>query len=277
MGLFAGVIGAIAGGVGAGVGTYLNNMKLAEAYEGYAKDIRKAGKKYSGQNADNAMREAESQEARRLNNLNMGTAASTPNTSNLSMQNALRRMSNVKAADSTMQGQNLGRSNKATELQGKYNAETAKAQQALNQAGINYQVNNQAMQAGMQGLQGLAQAYNQIWSDENVKEDPYDKSGLNNDSGLPNATVDDAMSKIETVTYKYTPEMQKELGLDDEDHVGLIAQSCLKSPLFEDCVIKHDNGYLALDKAKLMSKLPMLISNLKDRIDVLYLQSDKQH
>lgn len=258
MGVYAAIISSIAGGIGAGVGTYLNNMKLADAYEDYADDIRKAGQKYSGQNADNAMREAGNQEARRLNNLNMGTASSAPNTSNLSMQNALRRMSNVKSADSTMQGQNLGRSNKATELRGKYNAETAKAQQALNQAGIDYQVNNQAMQAGMQGLQNLAQTGNQIWSDENVKE------SITNDCGdeIPTADAEDALRQIESIEFKY----KDGTGLDQDKHVGISAQSA-EGTAFGDMVSENEQGIKQLDKQKLLESVMAGIAALQKELD----------
>lgn len=259
MGLYAAIIGAIAGGVAGGVGSYINNMKLADAYQRNAEDIRKAGQKYSGHNADAAMREAGSQEARRLNNLNMGTAASTPNTSNLSMQNALRRMGNVKSADSTMQGQNLGRSNKATELQGKYNAETAKAQQALNQAGINYQVNNQAMQAGMQGLQALSQTGNQIWSDKNVKE------CVTNDCGdkIPTADAEDALRQIESIEYKY----KDGTGLDQDKHVGISAQSIEGTALDNGVVSENEQGIKQLDKQKLLESVMAGIAALQKELD----------
>ncbi len=263
--VFGAVIGAIAGGVASGVGSYLNNRKLAGAYEDYAKDIRNAAEQYTGHNADVAMREAGSQKARQLNNLNMGTASSRPMTSNNSMQNALRGMSNVKAADSTAEGQNLGRSNKSTELQGKYNAATSRAQQALNQAGINYQANNQAMQAGMNAASGLAQTYNQIKSDENVKE------SINNNSELPNATLGDAMSKLETVIYKY----KDETGLDQDCHCGTIAQSLAKEPEFADIVEADEQGVLQLNKDKLLNKMLEMIDNIKERLDVLHLQGEE--
>lgn len=207
----------------------------------------------------------------------MNAAASQAQRGNSQMANALKGASNVATNNTYSSGYNTGAQNRSTLNNAEFNRDTALAQQMMNQADINYKRDTAMNQLGLNTAAGAAKTYSNVVSDEDAKEDPYDKSGLNNDSGLPNATVDDAMSKIETVTYKYKPEMQKELGLDGEDHVGLIAQSCLKSPLFEDCVIKQDNGYLALDKAKLMSKLPMLISNIKDRIDVLYLQSDKQH
>lgn len=257
-GLYGAVIGAIAGGVASGVGSYLNNQKLASAYKDYAKDIRNAANQYSGHNADVAMREAGSQKARQLNNLNMGTASSRPMTSNNSMQNALRGMNNVKMADSTVEGQNLGRSNKATELQGKYNAATAKAQQALNQAGINYQVNNQLMQTGMNAAGGLAQTYNQIKSDENVKE------SITNDCGdkIPTADAEDALRQIESIEYKY----KDGTGLDQDKHVGVTAQS-MENTAFGDTVSEDANGVKQLDKQKLLESVMAGIAALQKELD----------
>lgn len=285
------LIGALAGGISNGLITNYQTKKLANAYKEAANDIRAAGQKYSGQAANAAMTQEGARQAQQMQKLaqSQGVAGTT----GLSTVDATNMTQNQPGLSAYMQGQSLGRSNKATELNSKYNAATTKAQNMLSKANTDFKAGQAATQLGMNALSGIANAGNNIggsagmnaltqsagsmFSDENCKESQergeYDKTGLNNDSGLPNATIDDAMSKLETIVYKYKPEM----GLDDKKHVGLVAQSCAKSPLFEDCVVKGDNGYLALDKAKLMEKLPMLISNLQERMDnVLHLQSNKQ-
>lgn len=284
------LIGALAGGIANGLITKYQTEKLANAYKEAAQDIRAAGQKYSGQAANAAMTQEGARQGQQMQKLaqSQGVAGTT----GLSTADATNMTQNQPGLSAYMQGQNLGRSNKATELNSKYNEATVKAQNMLSKANTDFRVGQAATQLGWNALGGIANAGNNIggaagmnaltqsagnmFSDENCKESikgEYDKTGLNNDSGLPNATIDDAMSKLETIVYKYKPEM----GLDDKKHVGLVAQSCAKSPLFEDCVVKGDNGYLALDKAKLMEKLPMLISNLQERMDnVLHLQSNKQ-
>lgn len=274
--MFGMVVGALAGAAANGVSSYMLTKKNAAAYKSYAKDIRNAANKYSGQEAYSKMQQGGNETANTLNQMDLASQASQAPQNNSAM------MANAASLGGNFNGfYNQGQENTKTGLQAQYSADTQHAQQDLNQANVDYKAGTAATQAAMNTAGGLASLYAQhkgnnssssnMTSDENAKKDPYDKSGLNNDSGLPNATVDDALAKVETVTYKYKPET----GLDDENHVGLVAQSCLKSPLFEDCVTKQDNGYLALDKAKLMSKLPMLISNIEERINALYLQNNK--
>lgn len=250
------IIGAIAGGLAAGISSYMNNTKLAGKYREYAKDIRKAAEQYSGKNADNAMREAGSQAARSLNNLNMGIAASQPNTSNLSTQNALRAINNVQSADSTVQGQNLGRNLKAQDLNNKYNRATNQANLALKQGKMDYNLANATTAGVMQGAQTLADTYKTIGSDERIKE-------YNNHNNLPKADAEDALRQIESIEYEY----KDGLGPQDGKHVGITAQSA-EGTAFGD-MVQENNGIKELDKNKLLESVMAGIASLQKELDEL--------
>lgn len=248
--VFAAVIGALAGGIGAGVRSYKNNKILADANSNYAKEVRNAAQQYSGRNADTAVRKAGSNEALYQNNRFMPSNKGI--VSNMSIQNALRN----NPIDYSQQGQSTGKSVKANELNAKYNAATAKAQQAMNQAGINYQVANQQGQTIANSAAGLADMYKTIKSDEKAKE-PY-----HNKEGIPEADAADALRQIESVEYKYKPET----GLDQDKHVGTIAQS-YKGTAFEDVVQTDIDDYESLDKDKLLESVMAGIAALQKELD----------
>lgn len=260
--LFGAAIGGIAGGLAAGIGSYLNNKKLASAYEEYADDIRNAAKEYSGTKAHKQMKQEGAAEALRMGNAfgNKNQVNTSPN----KMQNALSNMNNVNSNVQSLhnEGDNLGRQNKAAELNSKYNAATAKAQQALNQAGINYQVNNQLMQGGMNAAAGLVNTYNQLkGSDERLKK------GINNESNLPEADIEDSLRQLETVNYQYKdPNIE---GCDGDTHTGFTAQSAEKTPLFKDAVQTGEDGYKRIDEWKLMESLTAGIAQMQREIDEL--------
>lgn len=269
MALFGAAIGAVAGAAAGVVSTQLLTRKNANAYKEYAEDIRKAAQKYSGQNAYNAMQNAGMQEANIVNQRNLESqAARAPS----NMTNKAANAANLQGNYS--QGYNLGAQNQKTALDAAYNADTAKAQQALNQANIDYKAGTAATQAAMNAAGGLASLYGQMrgagsgsqtTSDERVKE------GLNNDSELPNATLGDAMNKLETVVYKY----KDGTGLDQDRHCGTVAQSLAKEPEFADIVEPNERGVLQLNNDKLLSKMLEMIDNIKGRLDVLHLQGEE--
>lgn len=249
--LIGAIVGGIAGAVGGGVSSYINNKKLANAYKGYAKDVREAAEKYSGRNADMAMTAAGDVQAQQMNNSFM--PRNQVNTSNIGMQNALRNANNLQ--DYSMQGQQMGRANKASDLNAKYNAATAKAQQGMKQAGIEYQVNNQLAQGLYNTAGNIAQTYNTIRSDERAKE-------YNNHNNLPKADAADALRQIESIQYQY----KDGLGPQDGRHVGVTAQS-LEGTAFDDVVREGKNGYKELDKNKLLESLVAGIAALQKELD----------
>ena len=259
------IIGAIAGGVASAVSTQLLTRKNANAYRSYAKDIRNAAKKYSGQNAYNAMQNAGMQEANIVNQRNLNAQASaTPSNMTNKAANAASLQGNYS------QGYNLGAQNQKTALDSAYNAETAKAQQALNQANIDYKAGTAATQAAMNAAGGLASLYGQIkgsgsqmTSDERVKE-------YNNHSGLPKADVDDALRRIESINYKY----KDGTGLDNEEHTGITAQSA-EGTAFDDMVSENSQGIKQLDKQMMLEAVLAGIASLRKELDELENSNDK--
>ncbi len=79
----------------------------------------------------------------------------------------------------------------------------------------------------------------------------------------------DEFSKINAYLFKYKPEVQKEyndtMGVDDETHVGVIAQELLNNPITES-VVETDGEYLDIDTAKLCTVLTAVCSDLAKEI-----------
>lgn len=249
------IVMGIASGIAAGMATKAQNEKLARQYKESAEQVREAAKKYSGRNADAAMRAAGNQEARTLGRL--GSETRTPNTSNLSIQNALNASdaTNQATVSGAQSGQALGRGLKAQELNSLYNKETAAAKRDLKQAGVDYQAGQQALQGAFNTAGGIADLYKDIRSDERAKE-------YNNHSNLPKADVDDAFRQIESIEYKYKPGM----GPQDGKHVGTTAQSW-EGTAFDDAVKENPEGIKELDKNKILEAAVAGVASLRKDID----------
>lgn len=264
------VVGALAGAAANGVSSYMLTKKNAAAYKSYAKDIRNAANKYSGQEAYSKMQQGGNETANTLNQMDLANQASqAPQNNSAMMANAANLGGNFNGF------YNQGQENTKTGLQAQYSADTQHAQQDLNQANVDYKAGTAATQAAMNTAGGLASLYAQHKgnnsSSSNMTSDERVKEGLNNDSKLPNATLDDAMDKLETVIYRY----KDETGLDQDTHCGTIAQSLAKEPEFADIVEPNEQGVLQLNNDKLLSKMLEMIGNIKGRLDVLHLQGEE--
>ena len=254
--MWGAIIGAAAGGLINGITTGIQNSQLANAYKNAAKQVRQAAEKYSGTAADNAMRQAGVNEAQLTNKQNMEAASANMQPTGKGIpaaaqaQNAIRNTYN---ANNLGSGYNAGAQRKAGELNAAYNKETADAQSLLNQANVNYNVGQQALQEGWNTLGNGMQMVNNI-SDERAKE------GINNESDLPEADLADAVGKIEAVTYKYIdPSMD---GADSGYHVGTTAQSLEKEPAFADCVETGEDGFKKVNINKLIERLKPTMNGL---------------
>ena len=303
VGLIAGVvakpvIGALAGGIANGLITNYQTKKLANAYKEAAKDIREAGKKYSGQAADAAMTQEGARQGQQMQKLaqSQGVAGTT----GLSTADATNMTQDQPGLSAYMQGQNLGRNTKATELNSKYNAATAKAQNMLSKANTDYRAGRAATQFGMNLLSGAANTINNIGSgnlmnafsgagggagggmsaltsagggagaagaaggatallsDENCKESITNSSG----DKIPTADVEDALRQIESIEYQYKPET----GLDQDKHVGISAQS-IEGTALDDGTVHNDGPYKTLDKQKLLESVMAGIAAMQKEID----------
>lgn len=242
------VIGALAGGIANGLMSSSLTKQNAKAYKQAAKDIREAGQRYSGQSAYDSMQNAGNMEGNIVNR--MQGANQLRGNANTAMANASDIQNNFNS------GYNLGSSNEATTNNALYNAETAKAQQAMNQANINYKAGSAVQQAALNTAGGLADLY-KTTSDERCKE-------YNNKEGLPKASAEDALRQIESISFKYKPET----GLDQDEHVGVTAQS-LEGTAFDDVVSENKDGIKQLDKQKLQESVMAGIAALQKEVDEL--------
>jgi len=279
------VIGALAGAVGGGVINGLtassNTRKRASAYEDYAKAVREATEKYSGNNAYNAMLNEGSKEGLMMAN-NFGQNNKPLESGGIAMNNV---NTGSKAPEMFDAGRNLGRSTKATELDSKFNADTAAAKLALQQELTEANAQQAGAQAGMNAAGGLVDLAKNTgvtdWirgklnksdenntSDGNNTSDENQKEGINNDSGLPESDIEDSMRQLETISYKYKdPNIE---GCDDEKHdSGFTAQSAEKTPLFKDAVKTGADGIKRIDNWKLLEAVTAGIAQLQREIDEL--------
>lgn len=255
------IIGAIVGAAGGaaygGYTTYKTAKKNADVYKKAALLYGYDTNKYSGQNANESMINSGKEQGRIQNAGTMNAAASQAQRGNSQMANALKGASNVAANNTYSSGYNTGSQNRSTLNNAEFNRDTALAQQMMNQADINYKRDTAMNQLGLNTAAGAANTYKNVVSDEDAKE-------YNNKAGLPKADVDDALRKVESIQYQYKPEM----GLDDEEHVGVSAQSVQQSP-FSDMVKKQDNGYLSLDKQMMLEAVFAGIASLRKELDDL--------
>lgn len=148
------IIGAIAGAVSNGVSSFANNKKLANAYRKAAKQYAEATEKYSGKNAEVANWNAGMREANQMGQQDWNKASAT-GTDPFNMDTSNR----------FAEGMNLGQEQQSQLNNAKFNKETAEAQAALKQAGIDYQVANQTQQAVANTAGGLVDLYRNMKSE----------------------------------------------------------------------------------------------------------------
>lgn len=265
----------IADGLAQGLVTNYQTKKLANAYKDAAQQVRGAAQKYSGKEADTAMSQEGAVQGQQMQKLaqSQGVAGTT----GLSTADATAATNNNSGLSAYMQGQNLGRSNKATELNSKYNAATVDAQNMLNKAKTDFNVGQATSNMVFNTLGGLGQAGGNIgmngatqalgngaasmFSDENCKE------SITNDSGdkIPTADVEDALRQIQSIEYQYKPET----GLDQDKHVGISAQSIEGTALDNGMVNSEPGKFKTLDKQKLLESVMAGIAAMQKEIDDL--------
>lgn len=249
------IAGAVVNGVTAGV----ENQKRVDAYKNAANQVRSAAEKYSGQGlydrmTTSGMSNARNNNAQRLQALAGNVSGPTAATSAKLGANQIANTSN------TLGDFNAGASNAANLASGHYNNTTAQAQQLMNQADINYKANTEAVAGGLETLGNAAKTIKNV-SDEN------EKTGVNNDSGLPHADIQDSLRQIESIMYKYKhPEKP---GEDDEVHVGTTAQSLEKTDLFGDTVAENEEGIKQVDQWRLLESITSASAELQREIDEL--------
>lgn len=283
----------IADGLAQGLVTNYQTKKLANAYKDAAKQVRGAAQKYSGKEADTAMTQEGERQGQQMQKL--AQSQGVTGTTGLSTADATASTNNNSGLSAYMQGQNLGRGNKATELNSKYNAATVDAQNMLNKAKTDFNVGqatsnlvfntlgglgkmggdigmNGATQAlgngagnlssGFStGMNNMANSASSMFSDENCKESITNESG----DKIPKADVEDALRQIQSIEYQYKPET----GLDQDKHVGISAQSVEGTALDNGMVNSEPGKFKTLDKQKLLESVMAGIAAMQKEIDEL--------
>lgn len=164
--IIAAVAGAVGGGFIRGITTAIQNKKLAGAYKKAAQQVREATEKYSGKNLYQAMRTAGDDMAYRqaMASEQPFTQATNPGQTNNAMgianQAALTAAGNANAAG--VAGRQQGMAIEKGRKDALYNAETVAAQQMLKQAGIDYNVANQAAQGVVDSIGGTAKLIGEL-------------------------------------------------------------------------------------------------------------------
>ena len=169
--IVAAVGGAIIGGItNASMTAYAIDKKI-KAYADAAKEVRNAAENYSGKNAYNEMvRQGKDMSstmgdmtgsalaAERLENNNPGVTGAG------AMANAYQNAgTSADAAGNAAQGGfQTGMGNASTDLSSKYNKATTRANQLMNQAGIDYDVTMQRNKEIMDTVANSASTANQI-------------------------------------------------------------------------------------------------------------------
>lgn len=172
------VAGAAIGGAVQGVTAFVTTKEKAGAYRQAAQQVRDATEKYSGKNAYDSMVN-KGQDYMTQDMASMGTemAANTYQPTNpgagasaqANALNAADRSANVVNATG-LNALQSGMSDANAANQAKYNAATTQAQQLMNQADINFNVANQAVQEGLGAAGNIAQTANSLRRTKNGRE-----------------------------------------------------------------------------------------------------------
>lgn len=253
--MFGAIIGSLAGAIAGGMGSYLTSVQHANAYKQAANDIERATNKYSGENANASMYNAGLNQASRENAASMRNAATTNAGSNNAMAEMNNRINNIMPSTN---GYNTGANNRAKLNAANFNKDTQYAQNAMKQADIQNAVNGQMLQGAASGTQSLINTYKDI-SDKDMKE------GINNDSGLPQANIQDVLRQLETIIYKYKDPNYP--GCDNEEHCGFTAQSLEKAGNPNNAVSENEDGIKQVDRWRLMETITAGLAELQREID----------
>ena len=80
----------------------------------------------------------------------------------------------------------------------------------------------------------------------------------------------EAFSRINSYLFKYKPEAQELYGgangVDDKEHVGVMAQELAENPVTAAAVEEDENGFLEIDTGKLCTALAAVVADLSKRV-----------
>lgn len=161
----------IGGAVVNGVVAYQSTKEKVAAYKNAAIDIRNATELYSGANLNSAMTEQGMANAAERNAQSMGTAAGNfTGQGSTKMANFMPLKQNVINSDRTTEAYNAGANRAQQEANAKYDAATKKAQQTMEQADLQYRVQNAIGQTAANAAGSVVDLAGQIGGMGNKQE-----------------------------------------------------------------------------------------------------------
>lgn len=104
---------------------------------------------------------------------------------------------------------------------------------------------------------------------DNVKDEQVSDEQLKNKSVF-NDDIIDLFSKINAYDFSYT-DKAKDLylgnkGVDNDEHVGVMAQELQQNPITDSTVAKDENGYLSIDTKELTAADTAVLSDVCKRL-----------
>lgn len=128
--------------------------------------------------------------------------------------------------------------------------------------------NNNEFEIGGKTTSDLAEIADNV-KDEQVSDEQVSDEQLKNKSVF-NDDIIDLFSKINAYDFAYT-DKAKDLylgnkGVDNDEHVGVMAQELQQNPITDSTVAKDENGYLSIDTKELTMADTAVLSDVCKRL-----------
>lgn len=128
--------------------------------------------------------------------------------------------------------------------------------------------NDKEFEVGGKTTSDLAEIADNV-KDEQVSDEQVSDEQLKNESVF-NDDIIDLFSKINAYDFAYT-DKAKDLylgnkGVDNDEHVGVMAQELQQNPITDSTVAKDENGYLSIDTKELTMADTAVLSDVCKRL-----------
>ena len=128
--------------------------------------------------------------------------------------------------------------------------------------------NDNEFEIGGKTTSDLAEIADNV-KDEQVSDEQVSDEQLKNKSVF-NDDIIDLFSKINAYDFAYT-DKAKDLylgnkGVDNDEHVGVMAQELQQNPITDSTVVKDENGYLSIDTKELTMADTAVLSDVCKRL-----------
>lgn len=87
--------------------------------------------------------------------------------------------------------------------------------------------------------------------------------------------ISDCLSNIDTFLYKYKESAQKDYGVDDSEHIGVMAQELEENPVTQTAVKTMDDGHKEVDIKELTMQNTAMLADVVKRIQALEEKANK--